>query len=259
MKPPKLVNAVDAYSGIASGYGRISEARRLYLEKVEDCIIRQVPKGAFAMLDVGSGDGRRAERIAKSCGVGRLVLLEPSAAMRGIAPEGAETWEMRAEELGRVEDQFDVITCLWNVPGHIDSRACRAQVMKHFARLLGAGGMLFIDFNHRYNAAEYGTARTLLRFLRDTFMPGERNGDVIARWYVDGSIWATKGHVFTDGEVRSLMQEAGLKICRRDIINYASGEIRRWPVTGNLLYAAVNEDRTSPSLQQTSRIWPEVS
>jgi hypothetical protein len=112
------LDAVTAYNGIASGFGRISEQRRLYLEQVENRIIGEIPKGSGSMLDVGSGDGRRAKRIALCCGIRRLVLLEPSAAMRGPAAEGAEFWEMRAEELGQVQDQFDTITCLWRKRFH---------------------------------------------------------------------------------------------------------------------------------------------
>jgi SAM-dependent methyltransferase len=232
------VDAITAYTGIASEFSRLSEARRAYLDQVENCIIAEAPKGAGSMLDVGSGDGRRAKRIAMACGVGRMVLLEPCAAMRGTAEDGIENWDMRAEELGHVEDQFDVITCLWNVLGHIDSSAARGEVVGHFSRLLRAGGLLFMDLNHRYNAAEYGMTPTLLRWLKDTLRPDERNGDVTARWCVDGTTWATKGHVFTDKEVRRLSEEAGLKILRRVVINYATGEIRRRPAEGNLLYCA---------------------
>jgi SAM-dependent methyltransferase len=241
-----LVDPVTAYDGIASGFSRISEARKPYLEQVENCIIREAPKGASSMLDVGSGDGRRATRIATACAIQRLVLAEPSAAMRGLAVSaGAETWDIRAEDLGKVEDQFDIITCLWNVLGHIDSSARRAGVLGHFARLLRPGGMLFIDFNHRYNASEYGVAPTLLRFMKDTLKPDERNGDVTAKWLIDGAAWATKGHVFTDGEVRKLIHGAGLKIRRRVVIDYSTGRIRQRTYEGNLLYSVVKEDMDS--------------
>ena len=247
-KPLQIIDPVTAYSGIASGFSRLSEARRPYLEQVENCIIREVPKGACSMLDVGSGDGCRAKRIAVACGVRRLVLLEPSAAMRGLAATSAETWDMRAEELGEIEDQFDVITCLWNVLGHIDSSARRAEVLGHFSRLLRAGGMLFMDFNHRYNASEYGRLPTLVRLLKDRLQPDERNGDVTTQWRIDGTIWATKGHVFTDKEVRTLIKVAGLKIRQRVVISYSTGRIRQRSFEGNLLYAVVKDDRTSRRL-----------
>jgi len=240
-----MFDAVTAYNGIASGFNRLSEARHPYLEQVENCIIREAPKSAPSMLDVGSGDGRRATRIAEACGVQRLVLLEPSAAMRGLAATGAETWEMRAEELGGVHDQFDVVTCLWNVLGHVDSGARRAEVVGHFSRLLRPGCMLFMDVNHRYNASEYGMPFTLLRLLKDTLQPDERNGDVTASWCIDGVTWATNGHVFTDKEIRSLVQGAGLKIRQRFVIDYSTGLMRQRSYEGNLLYCVVKEDITS--------------
>ncbi len=243
-----MVDPVTAYNGIASGFSGISEARRPYLEQVENCIIREVPKGAHSLLDAGSGDGTRAARIATACAIQRLVLVEPSAGMRGLAVSaGAETWDIRAEDLGKVEDQFDIITCLWNVLGHIDSSARRAGVLGHFARLLRPGGMLFMDFNHRYNASEYGSLPTLLRFMKDTLQPDERNGDVTAKWLINGETWATKGHVFTEKEVRRLINSAGLRIRQRLVIDYSTGHIRQRPYQGNLLYCVVKEDIASCS------------
>jgi ubiquinone/menaquinone biosynthesis C-methylase UbiE len=244
-KQIQLLDAVTAYDAIASRFNRLSEARRSFLETIENCIIHEISKTAYSMLDVGSGDGRRANRIAASCGVQRLVLLEPSAAMRALTVSKAETWGMRAEELGTVKDQFDVITCLWNVLGHIDSSAARAEVLGHMSRLLRKDGLLFIDFNHRYNAAEYGMMRTILRVLRDAVNPCERNGDVTVRWPIDNEVWATKGHVFIDREVRRLMAGAGLKIQRKTVIHYSTGEIRQRAFEGNLFYVASKADMAS--------------
>ncbi len=241
-KPLQLVDPVTAYTRIASGFIRISESRRSYLEQVDNWIIRQFPNDARSMLDVGAGDGGRAEKIAASCGIRRLVLLEPSIGMRELAARRAETWPIRAEELGDVKDQFDVITCLWNVIGHVSSRQRRAEVISHFSRLLRPGGTLFMDVNHRYNASEYRILPTLLRFLKDKLRPDERNGDVTVQWRLDGVTWATNGHVFTDREVRTLIRQAGLKVRQRVVIDYSSGHIRRRPTGGNLLYTAVRED-----------------
>ena len=60
---------------------------------------------------------------------------------------------MRAEDLHLVQAEFDIITCLWNVLGHIFPFARRIEVLRKFARLLSPQGKLFIDVSHRYTLA----------------------------------------------------------------------------------------------------------
>jgi 2-polyprenyl-3-methyl-5-hydroxy-6-metoxy-1,4-benzoquinol methylase len=170
-------------------------------------------------------------------GVQRLVLLEPSAAMRGNAPRGAAVWTLRAEELHTVEAEFDVITCLWNVLGHIFPSLARTEVLCQFARLVSPRGKVFVDLNHRYNARHYGVLPTALRFARDSLLPRDSNGDVAVAWEVDGARATTTGHVFTDAEFRSMARAAGLTVEKRWVLDYATGETRRWSIEGHMLYA----------------------
>lgn len=238
------LDPIAAYDYIAPQFARLSAFRRAYLDQVEQQIISVFPKNAQALLDVGAGDGSRSQRIAQARGVSRLVLVEPSAAMRGPAIPGAEIWSMRAEDLHTIDSQFDVITCLWNVLGHIHPAVSRAGVLRQFARLLSPGGLIFIDVNHRYNAAEYGVMPTILRVLRDRIRPDESNGDVEAVW--NGCV--TRGHVFTDREFRALAQNAGLEVRKRVVIHYRTGQLQRRSYLGNLLYVL------GTSAAQTKRI-----
>lgn len=148
---------------------------------------------------------------------------------------------MRAEDLEQVQEEFDVITSLWNVLGHVEARA---TVMEQFCRLLAKGGCLFLDVNHRYNALEYGFLHTAGRFLMDRVSSDVGRGDVVAKWEVEGKILATRGHVFRDEEIRLLARRSGLEIRERMIINYSNGRIERWPFQGNLLYMLRRADVT---------------
>ena len=175
------------------------------------------------MLDVGAGDGARSRRIAAACGIGELVMLEPSLAMQGASP--GCFWTMRAEELGMKSGEFDVITCLWNVLGHIVGRA---EALRQFARLLAPEGRVILDVNHRYNARHYGALLTLGRFLRDRVAWSETNGDVEFPW--------GKGHVFTGRELMGLFGAAGLRVEKRLAVDYATGEPRKRSFEGQLFY-----------------------
>ncbi len=235
---------VAAYDRIAPEFARLSERRRSYLDRIDQLVISHIPPGSRTLLDVGAGDGIRAARIAQARGVEELTLLEPSAEMRRYWPAGIQGWAMRAEELHRQHAQFDVITCLWNVLGHIFPSRSRAELLRQFARLLAPKGLLFIDVNHRYNARHYGTAATLLRLVRDRVLSNESTGDVIAHWEVGGIKYATNGHVFTHGEFCRLLPTTGLTMVKRLIVDYATGEIRRSKFGGNLFYVL---QRTAPA------------
>ncbi len=239
---------VAAYDRIAPDFTRLSERRKAYFDGIDQILISEISPGKHSLLDVGAGDGTRAWRIAQARKLETLVLLEPSAAMRSHWPVAAQVWDMRAEELCRQQAEFDVITCLWNVLGHIFPSDSRAEVLRQFARLLAPDGRVFIDLNHRYNARHYGILPTALRFVRDIVLPGERNGDVVTTWDLGETRCATRGHVFTHKEFYSLSRSAGLTIEKRFVVDYATGARHRWSVNGNLFYVL----RRTPSIRADS-------
>jgi SAM-dependent methyltransferase len=230
------MDPVAAYDRIAPVFARLAEQRKPYLDRIDRLILSAIPPGSHSLLDVGSGDGARARHIAQARGIAELVLLEPSRAMQGNSLADATIWTMRAEELHSIQAEFDLITCLWNVLGHIFPASARIEVLRQFARLLSPKGRIFIDVNHRYNARHYGSLQTAVRFLRDHVSWDEKNGDVVVTWDVDSEKCATRGHVFTNKEFRSLARAAGLHIEKTFIVDYATGELRRWGWQGNLLY-----------------------
>jgi 2-polyprenyl-3-methyl-5-hydroxy-6-metoxy-1,4-benzoquinol methylase len=217
-------------------FSALAESRRAYLDSVDRLVISEARPASRSLLDVGAGNGARSRRIAQALGVPELVLLEPSVAMQGNGPADAAVWTMSAEDLHLVDAEFDIITCLWNVLGHIFPSARRIEVLRQFARLLSPHGKLFVDVNHRYNARHYGVLPTAMRFLRDRVFRSETNGDVVVDWNIGGTRCSTWGHVFTHGEVRSLCLSAGLNIVKRFVVDYDSGEQRRWSMEGHLLY-----------------------
>jgi 2-polyprenyl-3-methyl-5-hydroxy-6-metoxy-1,4-benzoquinol methylase len=245
-----MLDPVSAYDHIAPVFARIAEKRRAYLDGIDRLVVSGIPPGSRSMLDVGAGDGGRARRIAQARNIAELVLVEPSVAMQG---GDGNVRTMRAEELHLVEAEFDLITCLWNVLGHIFPSASRLEVLRQFARLVSPQGRIFVDVHHRYNARHYGAIPTALRFLHDHLSWKETNGDVVVAWDIERVQCTTRGHVFTHREFRSLAQAAGLNIETRFVVDYATGECRRWSIEGHLLYVLGRTGRTTArSAQQTS-------
>lgn len=276
MIPQHFDDPVAAYERLASHYSDLSRRREAYLRGVEREIVSRIPNGSRSLLDMGAGDGTRALRISSRLGINRVVLVEPSKEMTGRSAELAEVWPVRAEDLGldaaeennracgpgtdedvrphttaTSAERFDVITCLWNVVGHVPTEAKRFSALKAIARLLAPRGRFFVDVNHRYNLSSYGILPTVIRRVHDLFSRGENKGDVLASWNEAGI--STYGHVFTHREIMRLARAAGFELEERLVIDYEDGQIRRFAFQGNLLYIFRRSSRNdSASAPQTS-------
>lgn len=235
---------VAAYSRLAPHFADFSSRRKRYLRGIEKCILSRISNNAKALLDVGAGDGSRALRIASEAGISDVVLIEPSKEMSAEAKGAAEVWNLRAEGMGDhrplAQDgqarHFDVITCLWNVLGHVRGIEDRVRALRAMNDLLAPTGRCFLDVTHRYNLRSYGVFPTLARFIRDSIFYKGETADVTATWEVRDEAISTVGHVFTDREIRDAARAAGLEIEERIVVDYDTGKIRRFAFTGNLLY-----------------------
>jgi 2-polyprenyl-3-methyl-5-hydroxy-6-metoxy-1,4-benzoquinol methylase len=257
-----ILDPVAAYDRLAAFYPQISRQRERYLHSIERLVASRIPPGSGSLLDVGAGDGSRSARIARLAGLTQVVLLEPSSEMVKGAGNAAEIWPVRAEDLGSANSiseraksrRFDVIVSLWNVLGHIAGEETRARVLRQLGRMSPANGKLFLDFNHRYNINSYGLAKTGARFLYDHLFPQSANGDVDVAWRIGNGECRTRGHVFTDAEVRKLASAADLVIDERVVVDYDTGRLRRFQYQGNLLYVFRRRSscRDSVNAPQTS-------
>jgi 2-polyprenyl-3-methyl-5-hydroxy-6-metoxy-1,4-benzoquinol methylase len=226
---------IAAYNAFAPFYSAYANTRAPYLRKIEDVVIAHTPRTG-SLLDVGAGDGSRALRIAHSADMRHIVLLEPSAGMRAQCPPNLEIWPYSASEIPDSELQFDVITCLWNVLGHLESPQQRVSALWKFRDLLAPKGTVFLDVSHRYNAESYGWSVTFRRMVGDFFLRSEKRGDVAVVWKTGEQVIRTTGHVFTHSAIKQLVRSAGLKILRRWIISYETGKESKLPLRGHLLY-----------------------
>jgi 2-polyprenyl-3-methyl-5-hydroxy-6-metoxy-1,4-benzoquinol methylase len=254
----EVLDPVFAYDRVAPFFSEIAQRREKYLESINQLTVDRIPSGSKSLLDVGAGDGKRAMQIAQKAGLHDIVLLEPSAGMMKESETAARIWRIRVEDvelenLNSAERDcgFDVITCLWNVLGHIRPAKTRVQVLARLARLLSPEGVLFLDVNHRYNARSYGLLRTAGRFLYDRLWPAETNGDVTVNWKFGEVDCCTYGHVFSDREMRQLKSDANLIISERVVVDYDTGEIKRREWEGNLFYVLRRRSSASDSFNRS--------
>ncbi len=96
-----VLEPVAAYGRVAPFFPDISRQRERYLESINQLTVARVLPGSRSLLDVGAGDGKRAQQIAREAGLDEVVLLEPSAEMMKDSAPSAEIWKIRAEDLGK--------------------------------------------------------------------------------------------------------------------------------------------------------------
>lgn len=230
MLPP-----IEAYDAFASSYKSYAQGRRRYQNAINRIVISRA-RDAVSLLDAGAGDGSRTLEIGRRARIQRIVLVEPSRGMRAHCAEGVEVWPFSIQGIPEMAPSFEVITCLWNVLGHVQGPLERLHALMRLKRLLVPGGMLFLDVNHRYNGAAYGWGKTAVRMFHDAIFPSETNGDVIVCWNVGDRVIQTKSHLFTHAEMKGLFLSAGLKPVMRWVINYETGAQHHFPFVGQLLY-----------------------
>jgi SAM-dependent methyltransferase len=238
------VAPADPYDALAPHYREYAAKRSVYLAAVDRFVRDHMPESAKSLLDVGSGDGVRAMALAHSCGIETIVLSEASRemAVRCRTLQPAEVWPTPAQELPDNGRRFDAITCLWNVLGHIPTRADRLAALRRMRLLLARGGRLFLDVQNRHNAAGYGWLRVMGRALLDGAAPDERRGDATFTWHVGGAEVRGHGHLFTPAEIAGLLREAGLAVVWRVAIDYATGKRSASPFRGQLAFVCEAAD-----------------
>jgi len=208
-----------------------------YLVAVEKQVIAELSPGD-RLVDIGSGDGRRLSRIMNAVSGISCVAIEPSVGMSEICRQTVkgEVYTAPVEEIDKLDiDQFDVVTSLWNVFGHISSDA-RLGALENIADKLRSGGKLILDFNNRHNAASYGRLRVAWRRILDVMYFREERGDATYEWHINGKVYQGHGHLFTPREIESLFAKTGFSILRRLTINYKDGKISQSKYDGQLFY-----------------------
>ena len=225
------------YDVLAPHYREYARTRAAYCGAVDTRVLEWRPRHVHAMLDVGSGDGSRAVRLAALMSAPRLVLSDPSLPMAEHcrSHHGAEVWPCAAEDLPGGPADFDVITCLWNVLGAVEPASARAEALRRMRARLSPEGRLFLDVHNRYNARAAGVGRVLTRFVRDRVLPSEANGRVTFTWTVAGLTIPSSGYLCAAAEMRRLFRNAGLGIVHQAFVDYDTGAARgQW--TGQMLF-----------------------
>jgi SAM-dependent methyltransferase len=224
----------DYYNDIADNYRQISEQRKSYLDAIDEHIIDYSKNklNDINYLDIGAGDGFRSLKIAKGIKAKKTVLLDNSDQILAKI-ESKDHVELVTNSILEFESpiKFNLITCLWNVLGHVGDFQDRKNVFVKVETLLSEQGVFIFDVNNRYNIAHYGN-KNVMRNLTLDHQKSERAG-----WFTlneNGAL--TDVYVHSPFDLESYLKDLNLEVAKVEYIDYSSGEKKATFFEGQLLY-----------------------
>lgn len=221
----------DYYDSIAKEYAAISAKRKPFLDQVNALIVANSPKGGD-YADIGAGDGARSNVIARGLEARSCTLIDESSELLGRVPKDLRTEVIQKSILELELDQrFDMVTCLWNVLGHLPDLEQRDEAVRRIARSVRPGGLAFVDVNNRYNVEEYGLESVMRNVKADACMSSDRG------WYsIAQSNSETKVYIHHPFELDPIFERSGFEIVQRFHVDYLSGAMHEEFWKGQVLY-----------------------
>ncbi len=214
------INSEEYYNDIASNYNNFLIDKDLYLRAVE----REICKtdNIKSYLDIACGDATRSLRIVEVIKPDKVVLIDESKHMI----ERARFKKNLDLELVNMDFfdyhskiTFDMITCLWNVFGHLVDKNQRLNFLIKIHSLMSNNGVLFIDINNRYNIDYYGFKNVFLNIVKNIL--GVKNVGSYNLKASNGLI--SKVYIHKPNEFDKLINLAGFQIIEKKYFNYETG------------------------------------
>lgn len=207
------------YDTIAKKYSKISKARNLYLNAINEIIVEVILTHKISsMLDVGTGDGIRLKKILHYSSIkqNKILAIEPSKKMFSIAKKQLEKRckVVNSDIYGvNKSKKFDCIIVLWNVIGHINNLG---PFLKACEERLSPNGILIFDFNNVFNIKNYGLLNFFKNFL--LFLAGKKIFS-----FSLSHLYEEKVNMYTKNYLKTLLKQAKLKVYYNCYIDYDTG------------------------------------
>jgi len=228
-----MENSTNYYKSISSLYQEISSRRAHYLQSIDELIIESIITPIHNYLDVGAGDGLRSMIIAEKATPSKIVLLDNCADMFDARRITNSNVSFITEDIKyyNSEIKFDLVTCLWNVFGHVGNIADRQESLSKIYNLLNDKGLFIIDINNRYNIKNYSYLEVFKNKLKD-FARMKNSGYYPLGQRKD----KTQVYIHHPFEFEKMAENVGFKLLQKKYVNYDSGKIEKTHNDGQLFY-----------------------
>jgi 2-polyprenyl-3-methyl-5-hydroxy-6-metoxy-1,4-benzoquinol methylase len=228
------------YKYFSKKFGEYSSSKKEYLDSIDN-IITNLHFKPTSIIDLGAGDGRRSLKMAKKLKVEDVILVDNCSEMFSDTIH-TENIKKMVDDISdnnfylRIDKKFDLILCLWNVLGHIETKESRMSVIKNISKIINDDGVCFLDINNRYNIKQYGIKNVLKNILRDIFLPNNKNGDFQFDFKNGDVNIKTQVHIFNPFEIDKYLKKNNIKIIDKKFIDYKTGRISSNVFFGQILY-----------------------
>lgn len=233
-----MENSKDFYNKFSTYYSDYADSKFSYIKAVDNFIISNSCSGA-EIIDIGSGDGCRAQKLSKALRANKLTLLDNSVGMiqRCKLIESVDVvYADISNEYFEHKHQYAIAICLWNVLGHIFDSDKRLIALKNIKSLIKDNGSIYLDVNNRYNVSQYGLLSVIKNMCKDLISRSNDNGNFPLKMIFDGKTISTKVHIFSSSEIENLIRLAGLRIEKKLVVNYSNGKLCKTQFCGQLVY-----------------------
>ena len=224
------------YDYLSSDYKRISLKKNNYICSVNDLIYKAAPKNIKYYLDAGGGDGLRTEEIASVLAPDYTFLIDSSSKMINLAKKRSFDRVIKTEIIDfNSEIKFDLITSLWNVFGHIETREKRLKSIENLKNHLSPNGKMIFDVNNRYNIT-YGVLNVIKNLINDKILKSVSSG-----WYsfeYDKKRFPVYLH--SPAEIINMLRTIGFTSYKIFCVDYKTGNLHKNYFFGQLLIVAKN-------------------
>lgn len=235
LSSPKLYDELSPY------YRSYSKKKKKYFNSIDNLIIENINKKNISILDIGTGDGVRANKLCQKLKATKLTLIDNSKKMFNLSKKikNAELYlyDISSKNKFPSHQKFDLITSLWNVFGHIPNYNKRLQALRNIKKLLKKDGVSVIDITNRYNLSYYGFEIVAQNIQKDIESPSIKNGDAITNIEISKKIKLPYFcHFHNPFEFEEMIKKVSLKIQKRYFIDYKTGKIVDNFLKGQALY-----------------------
>jgi SAM-dependent methyltransferase len=228
------INSVEYYDKVASSYSEMINKRKDYLLAIENEIY-QIKK-VKNYLDIACGDGIRSLRIIKNIKPSKSVLLDESPEMLKHVnmDNDRDSILLVNQDFLNFESniRFDLITCLWNVFGHLPSRSEKSKFVEKMFSLCEKNGKVYLDINNRYNIRHYGVKNFLKTVFKDAIHLKNRGKFKLK---LPNNVMSSV-YIHTPWELDKMINSAGFSIDEKAYFDYESGERVQNFWNGQILY-----------------------
>lgn len=229
-----MKNSKNYYNTIADNYQNQVISKIKYLNAVDDYILNRMSGLEIEnYLDVGTGDGRRAFKFIEGLKInGEITLVDESDNMLLNAAINHQVRVFNDSFFNfETEKRFDLITCLWNVLGHLPTKNLRIELFKWISKYLTPGGVFIFDVNNRYNISYYGYENVSNNLRRD------HEGVESSGWFTLGTPPnETQVYIHSPFDIEDYIKATNLVLEETVYIDYETGEKKTTFFEGQLIY-----------------------